>query len=212
MTGTLASRIAGAVSALGVMLLLAGCDELQTPTSLPDLGAVVEEIAGAALDEALTAADDALTGHAPEQPPGEGQGAGEHAVVVRVIDGDTIVVARDGVESRVRLMNVQAPEVARGGRAGDCGGIEAAAWLTDTLPAGAVVELVHDLQRYDRFDREIAGVLVDGRLINAELAAAGWATPARFGVNAKFYDDVAAATETARAAGLGIHDEAACPR
>lgn len=38
--------------------------------------------------------------------------------VVRVVDGDTIVVARDGEEERVRILGIDTPEVARSGQAG----------------------------------------------------------------------------------------------
>lgn len=52
----------------------------------------------------------------PEVEPG--QSADEAVEVVHVIDGDTIIVDRGGQEERVRILGIDAPEVARDGEPG----------------------------------------------------------------------------------------------
>lgn len=68
----------------------------------------------------------------PEVDPG--QGADEAVEVVHVIDGDTIIVVRDGQEGRVRIRGIDAPEVARDGEPGEACAVEATA-LTEELTA-----------------------------------------------------------------------------
>ena len=207
--------VAALVGIAAIAVALAGCDGFDVPA--PDLGALVDDAVTGLVDDLTTTAEKAITDTAETSSGALGAQADPDELpvhphdlveVVRVVDGDTIVVTRDGIETRVRLMNVQAPEVARGGNAGECGGPEAAAWLTGALPAGTVVGLEHGPQRYDRFDREVAVVITaEGTIINVDLAAAGWATPARFGANDIVYADVTAARDAAQAAGVRVDSE-----
>ena len=87
--------------------------------------------------------------------------------VVRVRDGDSIVVLRGGIGVEVRLDGVDCPELAQafGRRAKS---------LTSDLVFGKSVRLVG--KGRDRYDRELAEVLLpDGRSLNRELVAAGFA-------------------------------------
>ena len=110
----------------------------------------------------------------PEVDPG--QGAGGAVEVVRVIDGDTIIVDRDGQEERVRILGIDAPEVARDGEPGEACAVEATA-LTEELTAGADVVVVTDpsLSETDRYGRTLAYVGADGHDISGELLSAGLA-------------------------------------
>ncbi|WP_224279783.1 thermonuclease family protein [Nocardioides lacusdianchii] len=66
-------------------------------------------------------------------------------VVERVLDGDTVDVdvAKQGIV-RVRLLGVDAPEIAHPGKAGECFGSEANAALGRLLPSGTRVRIVSD--------------------------------------------------------------------
>jgi endonuclease YncB( thermonuclease family) len=73
---------------------------------------------------------------------------------VRVIDGDTIAVRRDGVERRIRLYGIDAPELEQtctdgSGAAYPCGA-RAAAYLTRLLATGPLVCWRRDVDRYGR--------------------------------------------------------------
>ena len=87
--------------------------------------------------------------------------------VVRVRDGDSIVVRRGGVGVEVRLEGVDCPELAQAfGRK--------AKKFTSGLVSGKTVRLSG--KGRDRYDRELAEVfLPDGRSLNQELVAAGYA-------------------------------------
>lgn len=133
------------------------------------------------------------------------------ASVVRVVDGDTLDVTYGGQMHRVRLLNIDSPETVDPDEPVGCMGPEAFAFLNDRLPAGTTIELLFDNERTDRYDRILAGVMLDGALVNAEVARAGFGVAVLYQPNRRFYDEVLAAEEQARQAGLGVHDEtAAC--
>jgi micrococcal nuclease len=99
-----------------------------------------------------------------------GAGADERARVVRVIDGDTLVVA--GGE-RVRLIGVDTPEL----RPVECYGRAATRELR-RLVGGRRVRLERDVEERDRYGRLLAYVRRgDGLLVNAELVRRGFAQP-----------------------------------
>jgi len=136
----------------------------------------------------------------------------EAAIVDRVVDGDTIrVIAepggsiRDGGSIRVRLLNIDTPELARDGRDAECGAPEAVASLESLLSSGDLVWLAADREDRDRFDRPLRGVwTADGVLLNERLAEDGWAEVVLFPPNDRFHGRIEAAVERAKAADRGI--------
>ena len=77
-----------------------------------------------------------------------GAAAGEpgRATVVRVVDGDTIVVAIGGVDERVRLIGIDTPESVDPRSPVDCFGPEASGAARALLPEGTEVQLVRDVE------------------------------------------------------------------
>ncbi|WP_456786209.1 thermonuclease family protein [Cellulomonas sp. P5_C5] len=133
------------------------------------------------------------------------------AVVVRVVDGDTVDVRGEEGISRVRLLNVDAPETVDPSKSVECLGPEASARLHELLPEGTQVTLRHDVEPTDRYGRELAGVFVGDQFVNASLARSGLAAAVVVGENDRFYDAVLAAQEEARAEGIGLFaDSVAC--
>ena len=126
-------------------------------------------------------------------------------VVDRVIDGDTIDVWMLGKTVRVRLLNIDTPETKDPGQAPECLGPEAASFLEERLPPGTRVELGYDQERYDRYGRTLAGVYEAGKLVNAEVAAAGLGAPVVFEPNRRFYPEVLAAAQQAEARQVGSY-------
>lgn len=104
------------------------------------------------------------------------EGTATAVEVVHVIDGDTIIVDRDSEEERVRVLGIDAPEVAREGEPGERCADEATA-LTEELTAGAEVVVVADpsQEETDRYGRTLAYVEADGQDVSAELLSAGLA-------------------------------------
>lgn len=125
--------------------------------------------------------------------------------VVRVLDGDTILVRRDDVEVTVRLLNVDTPETVAPGRPVECGGPAASAWLTERLPEGTRVHLVHDVERTDRYGRELARVRTDdGAVVNEQIVAHGLGRAIAVGANRTYYPQVRALQQQAHASGSGL--------
>lgn len=142
---------------------------------------------------------------------GGGDDGLDTARVVRVIDGDTIDVNRDGEEIRVRLLNIDTPETKNPDLPVQCLGPEASDYLTALLPPGTSIELDYDVQREDQYDRTLAAVFLEGELVNAQIAAEGLGLPMLFEPNDRFYQDVVAASESAQRQGVGLFaDDIAC--
>lgn len=138
----------------------------------------------------------ALSGCQPLPEPPEPTGA----LVVRVSDGDSLVVSIDGLEQRVRLLGVDAPEF------GECG-FEAAGNRLRELVDDQTVEIIADAHAdaVDRHGRLLGYVEVTGAdagltLIQEGLVAAWWPASA---VEPERGADYRRAQRAAEAAGLG---------
>ncbi|MDT1991628.1 thermonuclease family protein [Micrococcus luteus] len=131
--------------------------------------------------------------------------AGDPATVVRVVDGDTVVVRKDGREETVRLLNIDTPETKHPNKAVQCLGPEATQALETLLRPGDDVVLRYDLERTDRYGRTLAGVFEDEMLVNAEIARLGLGVPVVFEPNRRFYPEVLAAWNEAEGEQAGLH-------
>lgn len=127
--------------------------------------------------------------------------------VVRVIDGDTLVLDIDGKHERVRILSIDTPETKDRNQAVECLGEEAAAFVKDLLPVGAEVELRYDVERRDRYGRLLAAVItVGGHSVAEELAAKGLGVPIQVGANSAYFDGVRSALAEAETAQRGFFD------
>ena len=129
-------------------------------------------------------------------------------VVVRVIDGDTLIAQVAGEETTLRLLNVDTPETKHPDLPVQCLGPEATEFLAERLPAGTEIELEYDEERLDRYDRTLAGVYESGSLVNAEIAAEGLGVPVYFEPNDRFLPEVEEAAATAEVERLGLFSAA----
>src|SRR5690606_17407397 len=91
------------------------------------------------------------------------------AFVKRVVDGDTLLLATG---ERVRLLGVDTPETKKPDTPVQPWGPEASQFTTD-LVQGKTVTLVFDRERYDKYQRLLAFVYIDGRCLNEELIRHG---------------------------------------
>jgi micrococcal nuclease len=132
----------------------------------------------------------------------------DRAVVVRVIDGDTVALRIDGTETRVRLLNIDTPETKDPNEPVECLGPEASEYLTTLLPVGAKVTLQYDEQRFDRYGRTLAAVYTsDDKFVSAEIARQGFGMAVAFGRNDKNYKTVLAAQKTAQTKFRGLYSK-----
>ncbi len=137
-------------------------------------------------------------GGEPEQP-----GA---ARVLRVVDGDTIVVSIGGLEESVRLLGIDTPESVDPRSPVECFGKEASDHTQALLPPGTDVRLVRDVEARDRYSRLLAYVYRadDGAFVNLQLVRDGFAAVLTFPPNVAHADDFTSAAAQARGDGLGL--------
>lgn len=136
----------------------------------------------------------------------------EAAIVDRVIDGDTVRVIAEphgsiprGGSIRVRLLNIDAPELARDSRPAECGAHRATAALEALIGPGELVWLVADVEDRDVFDRPLRAMWTeDGTFVNATLVAQGWAQVVLYPPNDRFYTPLLAYESEAQADGRGV--------
>ncbi|GAA1061823.1 hypothetical protein GCM10009573_32510 [Agromyces bracchium] len=129
----------------------------------------------------------------------------EDARVVRVVDGDTVVVRVGDHEEHVRILNMNAPEDNAVTGESECLGPEATAALEQLLPEGLSVTLAYDEVRRDRYGRLLAKVTTaDGVSAATVLIAQGLAVPAEYGDNMRFFAESTSAMADAEAVGAGI--------
>ncbi len=129
-----------------------------------------------------------------------------NATVVRVVDGDTLVVDVDGVDERVRLIGINTPESVDRNRPVMCFGKEASHHLAELLEPGTAVRLERDVEPRDRYDRLLAYVYraSDGRFMNLAMVTDGYAQQYTFPPNVAHTEQFGEAERAARAAGVGL--------
>jgi micrococcal nuclease len=119
--------------------------------------------------------------------------------VVRVIDGDTIVVQLDGTREHVRYIGIDTPEM-DDERPEIRRRAVAAKEANARLVGGRRVRLELDVERRDRYGRLLAYVWVGDTLVNEALVRAGHAAPYTVPPNVKYADRFLAAARGARRA------------
>ncbi|MGA1361904.1 MAG: thermonuclease family protein [Ilumatobacteraceae bacterium] len=137
---------------------------------------------------------------------------GARATVVRVVDGDTVVLRIAGREESVRLIGVATPETKHPTKPVECFGPEASRRTATLLPVGTRVTVQRDAEPRDVFRRLLLYVYRsdDGLFVNRDLVAGGWAVPKSYPPNTAHAEEFAALAAAAEAAGLGLWG--VCPR
>jgi micrococcal nuclease len=120
--------------------------------------------------------------------------------VVRVVDGDTIVVRLPTGNETVRLVGVDTPETVKPDAPVECFGPEASARTKQLLPEGIEVRLERDVEARDRYGRLLAYVYraTDGVFVNLALATDGYARTLAIAPNVAYAERFAAAVSEAR--------------
>jgi endonuclease YncB( thermonuclease family) len=132
------------------------------------------------------------------------------ATVRRIVDGDTIDVRLGGANRRVRLVQIDTPEVYSGP---ECYGAEASAALRRLLPVGSTVRLYTDpaLDRTDGYGRLLRYVFSGTVNVNARMVLDGDAAPYFYdGDRGRYAAALDRYARAARSAKRGLWG--ACPR
>jgi micrococcal nuclease len=127
------------------------------------------------------------------------------AVVTRVVDGDTVKVQAAGGQDTVRYIGIDTPESVKPDTPVQCFA-KAASHRNAELVAGRAVRLIVGAEARDRYGRLLAYVYraADGRFVNEELVAGGFARTLTIAPNDRFAARFAARAEAAQAAGRGL--------
>jgi endonuclease YncB( thermonuclease family) len=132
-------------------------------------------------------------------------GAGEKAVVSKVIDGDTVVLVGGNT---VRYIGIDTPEVRhRQGKRWVYNPqpfAEAATAENRRLVAGKQVWLETDSQKRDRYGRRLAYVYLGEKMVNEHLVRQGLARAKTYPPNRRHEKRLKAAQNDAKRAGRGI--------
>ena len=124
----------------------------------------------------------------------------EFLTVTKVVDGDTFwVVDSAGIETKIRLIGIDAPESRKVFKK-EAGyfGKEAKAYLTELLQHKKL-RLEYDVNRTDQYKRTLAyAYLPDGTFINAELLRNGYAVIMTVPPNIKYAGKFAELQKEAR--------------
>jgi micrococcal nuclease len=153
---------------------------------------------------------------------GEEPGGYETAAVVRVVDGDTIVVriaartegpgaglASIGSEYRVRFLGIDTPESVKPDSPVECFGKEASA-ATSALLDGAEVRLVKDVEETDQYERLLRYVYLGDEMVNARLVVNGYAQVYTYPPNVRHADLFVALEREARDNDRGMWSPDSC--
>ena len=127
--------------------------------------------------------------------------APREAPVIRVHDGDTISVIIDAKQEKIRLIGIDAPELAQGHW-----GKEAKKYLETLVDAsGRRVRLEFDATRRDKYGRILAYVWAEnGEMINLLMVKSGHAVLYTIPPNVRYTNELRQAQEEARDMALGI--------
>lgn len=134
--------------------------------------------------------------------------------IVRVIDGDTLIVLMSGREERVRLIGVDAPEsVSSNEEENSVFGERASEYTKAALLPGTKVFLTFDEEREDQYGRMLAYVWTDSDLQNMDglfqkqLLSDGYAIAIHYEPNTMYMQILYAAMNEARLKKQGLWAE-----
>lgn len=133
--------------------------------------------------------------------------------VVKVVDGDTITVQRDGQKHTVRLIGIDTPESVHPNQAVECFGKEASTFLKTQLEQRQVF-LVNDpsQQDLDKYQRWLRFVYRDdGAFMNELLVQEGFAQEYTYQTPHQFQALFRQREQEAKAQQKGLWNPAACP-
>ena len=129
------------------------------------------------------------------------------ALVVNVVDGDTIDVLLDGQEYRVRYIGMDTPETVHPTQGVEPYGKQASA-RNRQLVEGKKVHLEKDVSETDRYGRLLRYVwLEDGLMVNELMVVEGYAQVATYPPDVKYADRFNELQRVARAEGRYTLDQ-----
>lgn len=127
----------------------------------------------------------------------------------KCIDGDTARFILNGEEIKVRFLGINAPEIAGTNKEAEEFGDTAKDYTCNRLKKAEKIELEYDKasDKVDKYDRYLAYVFVDGKLLEVDILKKGYAKVQYINDKYKYYDDLVKAEEKAKENKKGIYGE-----
>lgn len=138
----------------------------------------------------------------------------EYYKVIRIIDGDTIVVDIEGVNEKIRLIGIDTPEINDPRKPVECFGVEAGEKAQELL-GDKLVFLEKDATQAerDKYNRLLRYVKTkDGLFYNLEIIKQGYAHEYTYIIPYKYQREFKEAENYAQANKLGLWADNACKR
>ncbi len=136
-----------------------------------------------------------------------------NAQVVRIVDGDTMVVRVGRTDERLRLIGINTPESVDPNRPVMCFGKEASQHLKSLTPVGTSIRIERDVEPRDKFGRLLGYVYraADGKFVNLAQITDGYANQYTFPPNVAHTDEFRRAAAAARSQGVGLWSACEAP-
>ncbi len=188
-------KTTGILLVISLLLLLAGCSDLDSNSQSDNF---------TNNSEAYKQSDQTI--HSQEEKDNKSDINLLDATVVRVVDGDTVLINLNGKEERVRMLCVDTPESVSPNVDPQPFGKEASAFTKMTLPAGKSIHVEMGLgDGRDKYGRLLAYIYVDGKMFNKTLLEKGLARVAYvYAPNTKYVDQFYEIQKNAQAKEIGI--------
>ena len=147
--------------------------------------------------------------------------ARQKTTVTRIIDGDVIQIIYGGVEKRVRLIGIDAPEsridreALKEANVSEHDieaivemGAKAKAYVNGLIKRGNFITIEFDVKEMDRYGRLLCYVyLSNGKMLNEEIVRAGYANAKSIPPNVKYKDRFLNAFKYAKKTERGLWEE-----
>ena len=134
--------------------------------------------------------------------------------VVWVVDGDTIIVLKDEINTKVRLIGIDTPESVATGKNADknCEEGNVASDFVKNLLSGSKVALEYDIEPQDKYGRDLCYVyLEDGTMLNKMLLEIGYARIMKIEPNVKYSSEFNEISLKARKDKKGFYSQDVLP-
>lgn len=211
----LGALLLATLSSLGWVVLLLGSSEPadsgdeNTPESSPHAIPIANPTKSATPSDLPTATTtDEPTPHGQSVPD-----AAERVVISKHTDGDTLHVVAvttgvamvAGVDTTVRLLEIDTPESVDPSSPDQCYSAKASNRLAQLLPIGSSAWVLPDKELLDPYGRTLLYLWTeDGTFVNLSMVEQGYARAVLYAPNDMYISEMRAAEAQARADGLGL--------
>lgn len=124
--------------------------------------------------------------------------------VIRVVDGDTLVIEYKGKNEKVRLIGVDTPESVHPDETRNTAFGEKVSNYSKSKLEGNEIQIEFDVQERDKYGRLLCYVYIDGQMYNKLLLKEGLAKVATYPPNIKYVDEFVKIQKQARQNGEGM--------